>query len=186
MSFSAPAGAERDPGPATHVPLAGRVLGLDLGSRRIGVAASDSAQTLAVGVETVERSSDRQVQAAMAAVADEYEAVGIVVGLPLSLDGGVGRAATGALAEIDALRSALGVPVTTIDERLSTVAATSALRAGGRRARQHRAVVDRTAATIILQSWLDRRRGAIPVGGGPAPGGVGADGADEAGGGHGG
>ncbi|MGI8753777.1 MAG: Holliday junction resolvase RuvX [Acidimicrobiales bacterium] len=168
MSFSAPAGAEQDSDPAISVPPAGRVLGLDLGSRRIGVAASDSAQTLAVGVETVARSSewarDHRLLGAMTA---EYEAVGIVVGLPLSLDGGVGRAAAGALAEIDALRPVLGVPVTTIDERLSTVVATSALRAGGRKARQQRAVVDRTAATIILQSWLDRRRVAAADGGDP-------------------
>ncbi len=165
MSFSAPAGAEPDSDPTTEVPLAGRVLGLDLGSRRIGVAASDSAQVLAVGVETIERSSepsrDRQV---LAAVTAEYEAVGVVVGLPLSLDGGMGRAAIDALAEIDALRAALGVPVTAIDERLSTVAASSALRAGGRKARQRRAVVDRTAAAIILQSWLDRRRRAPSTG----------------------
>ena len=160
MSFSAPIGAEHDSGPTHEVPSSGRVLGLDLGSRRIGVAASDSAQILAVGVETVERSSDRsRDRSALAALSTEYEAVGIVVGLPLSLDGGLGPAATGALAEIDALRSAVAVPVATIDERLSTVAATSALRAGGRKVRQQRAVVDRTAATIILQSWLDRRRG---------------------------
>lgn len=163
MSFSAPAGAEHDSGPLHAVPPAGRVLGLDLGSRRIGVAASDAAQTLAVGVETVERSADpSRAGHVLAALTAEYEAVGVVVGLPLSLDGGVGWAAAAALVEVDALRSALGVPVTTIDERLSTVAATSALRAGGRKARQQRAVVDRTAATIILQSWLDRRRRSVP------------------------
>jgi putative Holliday junction resolvase len=160
MSYSAPApGADHDAAPVTDIPPVGRVLGLDLGSRRIGVAASDSAQTLAIGTDTVERSVDgarhRQVLAAMTA---EYEAVGVVIGLPLSLDGGRGPAATATLEESDALRSALGVPVTLIDERLTTVAATSALRAGGHKGRRHRAVVDRTAATIILQSWLDRRR----------------------------
>lgn len=158
MSFFAPAGAEPDSGPTQEVPPAGRVLGVDLGSRRIGVAASDSAQVLAVGVDMIDRSSDpSRDRCALAALTAEYEAVGVVVGLPLSLDGGVRRAAMDALAEIDVLRAALGVPVTTIDERLSTVVASSALRTGGRKARQQRAVVDRTAATIILQSWLDRR-----------------------------
>ncbi|MDQ6840000.1 MAG: Holliday junction resolvase RuvX [Actinomycetota bacterium] len=161
----APTGADHDVGltdvrPATsEVPPLGRVLGVDLGSRRIGVAASDSAQGLAVGVDTVERSSDpARDRLALAGLIGEYEAVGLVVGLPLSLDGAVGPAAAATLAEIEALRGALEVPVTMIDERLSTVAATSALRAGGRKARQQRAVVDRTAATVILQSWLERRR----------------------------
>ena len=81
-----------------------------------------------------------------------------MVGLPLSLDGeGSGRHLRPGRGRRPAV--CLGVPVVTIDERLSTVAATSALRAGGRKARQQRAVVDRTAATMILQSWLDRRRG---------------------------
>jgi putative Holliday junction resolvase len=142
----------------TYIPPVGRVLGIDLGSRRIGVAASDSAQALAVGVETVERSSDRaRHRRVLAAMTAEYEAVGVVIGLPLSLDGGRGPSATATLEEIDALRSTLGVPVALIDERLTTVAATSALRAGGHKGRRHRAVVDRTAATIILQSWLDGR-----------------------------
>lgn len=130
------------------------------------MAASDSAQVLAVGVDTVERSSDpSRDRRALAALTAEYEAVGVVVGLPLSLDGSVRRAAIDALAEIDALRGALGVPVTATDERLSTVVAASALRTGGRKARQQRAVVDRTAATVILQSWLDRRQRAASIDG---------------------
>ncbi len=159
MSLFAPVATDHDAGPVTDVPREGRVLGLDLGSRRVGVAASDSAQVLAVGVETLQLTADLpQDRLSLAALAIEYAAVGVIIGLPLSLDGGVGRAAVAALVEIDALRSVLGLPVVSVDERLSTVAATSALRAGGRKGRQQRTVVDRTAATVILQSWLDGRR----------------------------
>ena len=121
------------------LPFPGRVLGLDLGSRRIGVAASDSGQTLAVGVDTVMRSTDLgRDRRRVAHLVSEYEAVGLVVGLPLSLDGGEGPAAIAALAEVAALGDALDVPVVTVD------------------ARRQRGVVDRTAAAIILQTWLDR------------------------------
>jgi putative Holliday junction resolvase len=80
-----------------------------------------------------------------------------VVGLPLSLSGRPGPAATRALDEVEALRRALGVPVEVIDERFSTVAATASLRAGGRPSRRHRPVIDQTAAAVFLQVWLDRR-----------------------------
>ena len=139
----------------------GRLLGLDLGSRRIGVAACDDGRSVATGVATVERTSDPVAhRRALRRLVDEYEAVGVVVGLPLSLSGQLGPAATAALDEVEALRAELGVPVDTVDERLTTVAVSGALRAGGRDARRARQVVDREAAATILQSWLDRRRAA--------------------------
>jgi putative Holliday junction resolvase len=154
------------------VPAAGRILGFDLGSRRIGVAASDSDQALAVGVDTVVRSGDPAAdRRTLLALLDEYEAVGAVVGLPLTLDGRTGPAAAAALEEMGQLAALTGVPVVAHDERLTTVAASSALRQGGRRARQQRGVIDRTAAAVLLQSWLDRRRAARVAG--PAAGGGG-------------
>lgn len=136
----------------------GRLLGLDLGSRRIGVAVTDSDRTLASGVTAIERSSDRaRDHAAVAALVEEYGAVGVVVGVPYSLSGATGPAAQAALEEIDQLRGALEVEVDTVDERLTTVAAAGALRASGRRARQARAVIDQTAAAVLLQSWIDRQ-----------------------------
>ena len=136
----------------------GRLLGLDLGGRRIGVAVTDSGRTLATGVTAIERSGDqRRDHAAIASLVEEYSAVGIVVGVPYSLSGGTGPAAAAALEEIEQLRENLGIDVETVDERLTTVAAAGALRASGRRAKSARAVIDQTAAAVLLQSWIDRR-----------------------------
>ena len=135
----------------------GRLIGLDLGQRRIGVAVSDSGRTVATGVSTIERSSERSAtHAAIAAVVEDYGAVGVVVGIPYSLGGETGPAAAAALAEVKELSEMLSVEVVTVDERLTTVAAAGALRAAGRRAKAQRSVIDRTAAAVILQSWIDR------------------------------
>lgn len=135
----------------------GRLLGLDLGSRRIGVAVSDSDRTVATGVATIDRSGDRtRDHAAILAVAEEYGVTGVVVGVPYSLSGETGPAASAILEEVGVLRSVLGVDVDTVDERLTTVAAAGALRASGRKGRRARQVIDRTAAAVILQSWMDR------------------------------
>jgi putative Holliday junction resolvase len=157
------------------IPSIGRVLGIDLGSRRVGVAISDSGQTVASGLTVVLRSDagDRYRQELAELVAEEG-AVGAVVGLPLSLDGTVGPAARSALAEVEALRALLdpagGVAVEMCDERFTTVSAARALRAGGRRPGRARQVVDAVAATVVLQSWLDRRRAAPAASRGPESG----------------
>jgi putative Holliday junction resolvase len=88
----------------------------------------------------------------------EEEAVAIVVGLPLSLDGSVGPAALGVLDEVNKLRERVGVPVETYDERFTTVTASRALQATGRRGRKGRQVVDQVAAAVMLQAWLDGRQ----------------------------
>jgi putative holliday junction resolvase len=142
-----------------------RALGLDLGSRRIGVALSDSAGTLATPYEVVTRSGDHsRDHGRIAALADEAGAEVVVVGLPLSLDGTIGPAARLVLDEVDELRGRLGVPVVVWDERLSTVEAERSLRAGGVKGRARRRVVDQVAATVILQAWLDAGE---PPNGGP-------------------
>jgi putative Holliday junction resolvase len=137
----------------------GRLLGLDLGSRRIGVAVTDSGRAVATGVQALARSRDRRTDhAAVARLVAEYEAVGVVVGVPWSLSGEAGPAAQHVLAEVTELRSALDVDVITVDERLTTVAASGALRAGGRSSRSQRDVVDQTAAAMILQTYVDQQR----------------------------
>ena len=137
----------------------GRVVGVDLGTRRIGIAVTDSEQRIATGISTVERTGDRSAShRAIASLVDEYEAVGVVVGLPVSMSGDIGPAARSMLEEIEVLRHTLGVELETVDERLSTASAAGALRAGGRSARTQRGVIDRTAAAVLLQSWADRRR----------------------------
>ncbi len=142
------------------IPATGRVLGFDLGSARIGVAVSDSHQHVASALRVVSRSGDVGAdRRALALIVAEEEAVGVVIGLPLSLNGSVGPAAQAVLDEIDAAGGAgsPGVPVETIDERFTTVAAHQSLRAGDRRGRKARQTVDAVAAALLLQSWLDRR-----------------------------
>jgi putative Holliday junction resolvase len=133
-----------------------RAIGLDLGTRRIGVSLCDSAGTLATPYEVLRRSGDRaRDHREVRRLVDEAEAEALVVGLPLSLDGTVGPAAQAILDEVEELRAALPIPVVTWDERLSTVEAHQRLRAAGVGGRKGRQVVDQVAATVILQSWLD-------------------------------
>jgi putative Holliday junction resolvase len=133
-----------------------RAVALDIGTRRIGIALSDSAGTVATPYEVVTRSGDRsRDHRRIAALVEEAGAGIVVVGLPLSLDGSTGPAAQAILAEVDELRAALPVNVVTWDERLSTVEAERSLRAMRVRKGRHRQVVDQVAATVILQSWLD-------------------------------
>ncbi|HET6772479.1 MAG TPA: Holliday junction resolvase RuvX [Acidimicrobiales bacterium] len=133
-----------------------RALGLDIGSRRVGVALSDSGGTVATPYEVVDRSGDRgRDHRRIAALVDEAGADVVVVGMPLSLDGSIGPAAQAVLDELDQLRGVLAVEIVTWDERLSTVQAERSLRAGNVRKAKRRRVVDQVAATVILQSWLD-------------------------------
>lgn len=136
-----------------------RVVGVDLGSRRVGVAVSDPTGTLASPHVVLERSGDVAADhRRLAQVVAELGAERVVVGLPLSLDGGSGPAAQAAAAEADALAAVVGVPVETYDERLTTVSAQQALRASGTSARKQRGVIDKAAAAVLLQSWLDTER----------------------------
>ena len=131
-----------------------RAIGIDLGSKRIGVALSSG--TLATPYEVVARSGDRRRDhRRIAELADEAEAELVVVGVPLSLDGTVGPAARRALDEVEQLAEVVGRPVETWDERLSTVTAERSLIAQDLRAPARRRVVDKVAAAVILQSWLD-------------------------------
>jgi len=137
-----------------------RALGLDLGSKRIGVAISDDQGRVATPIETIIRSrGDRAVDhRAMAKLVDDWDAGVVVVGLPLSLDGSEGPAAQAVREEVAELRAALTVPVELIDERFTTVTADRHLRQQGVRGKSRTAVIDRAAAAVLLQSWLDRHR----------------------------
>ncbi len=142
-----------------------RVLGIDLGSTRIGLALSDPSGTVASPHSVLHRGGGRAADhAAVRRVVTEHEVDAVVVGLPLSLDGSVGPAAQRALDEVEELRAALPVPVDTYDERLTTVTAEASLREAGMRADQRREVVDKVAAAVLLQSWLDRRAHRTEVG----------------------
>jgi putative holliday junction resolvase len=136
-----------------------RALGIDLGTKRIGVALSDSAGSLATPYEVVPRSGDRpRDHRRIGALAQEAAVECLVVGLPLSLDGSVGPAAEAALAEADELAAATGLPVEMWDERLTTVTADRDLMALDLGAAARRRIVDKVAAAVMLQAWLDHRR----------------------------
>jgi len=133
----------------------GRALGLDLGDARIGVAISDDDRRLAVPMGTVRTGAPADLRA-IAALVQEHQVTVVVVGLPLSMSGARGTRAAHAERFAEALRAVLDVPVELQDERLSTVEAERELRGAGLSGPSRRAVVDRSAATVILQAWLDR------------------------------
>lgn len=156
-----------DPGP-------GRRLGLDVGTVRIGVASSDRDAVLATPVETVQRETgfkdrDKADIDRLLDLIDEYDVVEVVVGLPRDLKGHGSRSVKHAKEIAFRLRRRLTaagreVPVRMADERLTTVAATSALRASGVSEKAGRKVIDQAAAVEILQSWLDARSAALSRG----------------------
>jgi len=149
------------PEPAGGRSSPGRVLGLDLGDVRTGVAISDSDRRLAVPLGTVRAGAPQDLRAISALVSDNDITL-VVVGHPLSMSGRPGPRAQHAEQLAGALRSILKVPVVLHDERLSTAEADRALRHAGVRARDRRRTVDSSAATVILQAWLDAQRGGRP------------------------
>lgn len=132
----------------------GRVLGLDLGDVRIGVAISDERRRLAVPLGTVHTGAPADLKA-IASLIREHGVTLVVVGHPLLLSGEAGVRARHAEAFAEALRGFLGIEVVLHDERLTTVEADRALREAGAGGRRRRRVVDRSAATILLQAYLD-------------------------------
>ncbi len=136
---------------------AGRVLGLDLGDVRIGVAVSDPERRLAVPLGTVLAGAPQDLRAIAALVRDHGITL-VVVGHPLSMSGRAGPKAKQVEELAGALRSFLPVPVVLQDERLSTVEAERNLREAGVRGRDRRRSVDGAAAVVILQAWLDAHR----------------------------
>lgn len=136
-----------------------RALGIDLGSKRIGVALSDPGGVLASPVTTIPRTrDDAAFHRRLLALIEEEDVEVVVVGLPRSLDGSSGPAAGAAQREADILADVLPVPVVTHDERLTTVTAHQQLRAAGVDGRRRRQIVDQQAAAVLLQSWLDASR----------------------------
>jgi putative Holliday junction resolvase len=133
-----------------------RIVGIDPGEARIGIAISDEEGSIAFPRETVQaRGSTAQVARRVRGALSGDEVSLAVVGLPLRLDGSEGEAARRARAFGEALGEALGVEVVFWDERLTTVAAERSLREMGRRGAKSREVVDQSAATILLQGYLD-------------------------------
>ena len=135
-----------------------RVLALDLGSKRIGVALSDMTGTVASPLTVLQRSrSRRHDHEQIAKLVRDEEAELVVIGLPLSLSGQEGPAARAARAEKAAMATLIDVPIETYDERLSTVTAQRALTEAGVRGEEGRQIIDKVAAAVFLQAFLDGR-----------------------------
>jgi putative Holliday junction resolvase len=137
----------------------GRVLGVDVGTVRVGVALSDPTGTLASPLETLRRAKNMSDVDRLAALVAEHEVTEVVVGEPVHLSGASSASAIDAANYAQELADRIpDVPVNLIDERLSTVTAASHLRAGGIDSRNQRPVIDQAAAVVILQQFLDSRR----------------------------
>lgn len=147
-----------------------RILGVDYGQVRIGVAISDELQMLAHPVETIPATPVEAAIRRLAALVDAKDVERVIIGLPRHMNGDVGTAAEAATVFANKLRQSVRCDVLMRDERLSTIAANRALRDAGRKARNTRGIVDQVAAQMILQGYLDSRR--------PAPGEVDDEAAD--------
>ncbi len=144
-----------------HNPV--RVLGIDLGDARIGVAISDDGGVLATPYETLQRSGDRiSDHRAIEAIVEETGAGAVVVGMPYSLDGSVGHKAKLTRREIIRMGRTLSVPIHTQDERFTTVTAEHSMRAAGVPGAKKRQIVDQLAASVLLQAWLDGQKSRPP------------------------
>lgn len=137
--------------------MIGRILGIDYGDRRVGFAVSDPTQMLATAREVVLVQAPGHAANEAARIAGEVGAVRIVVGHPINMDGSRGPAAQKAVAFVELLRAKVTVPIDLWDERLSTKSAHDALIEGGMDGRERRHVVDKMAAQILLQAYLDRQ-----------------------------
>ncbi|WFU76501.1 MULTISPECIES: Holliday junction resolvase RuvX [unclassified Bradyrhizobium] len=141
---------------ATHWPERGALVGLDLGTKTIGVAVSDPDRRLATGVETIQRKQFKQDAARLLAIAAERKAAGFVLGLPINMDGSEGPRAQSTRAFARNLAGLTALPIGLWDERLSTAAVEREL-IGMDVSRAKRAeVIDEHAAIFILQGALDR------------------------------
>src|ERR1700677_4174109 len=158
---SLPGSNQTEP-PPDEVPIEnltrGRVLGLDVGDRRIGVAVSDELGLAAQPVLTLVRKNRRQDLRSLARLMRKYGSAQVVVGNPLYMSGDVSPQALKAQAVAQALQLETGATVTLWDERLSTTEAHRHLDAAGHLPGDRRAVIDQVAAVLILQSFLDSRR----------------------------
>jgi putative holliday junction resolvase len=136
-----------------------RAMGLDVGTKTVGVAISDELGLTAQGVPTVRRQNLKQDLAALATLAEEHGVTVVVVGLPLNMDGSEGPRAEASRAFGALVTERLGLPVEYWDERLTTVEAQRVLLAADVSRQKRKQVIDQLAAGLILQGWLDARRG---------------------------
>lgn len=133
-------------------------LGLDIGSKRIGVAGCDGTGLIATGLITIERASFDKVVQQLQSLVEERQVQTLVVGLPYSMNGNVGFQAKQVQNFAKRLATALQLPLEFVDERLTSVEAEELLKAEKRSPMSNKGLIDRKAAALILQQWLNERR----------------------------
>jgi putative Holliday junction resolvase len=150
------------------IPTQGRILGVDWGEVRLGLALSDETQTLASPLETLTRRRGKRFpMPRLLELAADHAPVGAVVGLPLTLEGSEGASAAEARALAETIARRTGLPVDLWDERMSTARALRAIREQEGSTRRRKEDVDALAAAVLLQHYLDVRRAALTSGGEP-------------------
>lgn len=132
-------------------------LGLDIGHKRIGVAGCDRLGLLASGLTTLKRTSWQAVLHELTSLVEERQVQILVVGLPYTMNGDVGQQARRVQSFAGRLSTALDLPIEYVDERLTSFQAEQMLLAEGHSPSRHKDIIDRKAAAIILQQWLDQR-----------------------------
>ncbi len=138
-------------------------LGLDVGRKRIGVAGCDRTGLIATGLTTIERQSFNSDVAQLQFIIQEREVQVLVVGLPYSMNGSLGFQAKHVQKFAQRLSNALQMPVEYVDERLTSFQAEQLLQAENRSPSRHKGLIDRKAAALILQQWLDERRSRLTI-----------------------
>jgi putative Holliday junction resolvase len=155
----APRRADEDPAAfAAVLPPVGRLVGLDAGTKTIGIALSDVMRTIATPAETIRRTKFAEDSSRLIAFCQAQEVVGLVLGLPLNLDGTSGPRVQATRAFARNIAAVLPLPILLWDERLSTAAAERTLIEADQSRRRRAEVIDKMAAAIILQGALDRLR----------------------------
>ena len=134
-----------------------RIMGLDLGTKNIGVALSDETGVLARGHETILRISDKLAIEKIREIVDEFKVREIVVGMPIHMNGTVGERGRDSMRFVEKLKKATGLPVQLWDERLSTKEAEDIMIKASLTRKKRKKIVDRLAAQIILQGYLDSK-----------------------------
>ena len=133
-----------------------RLLGLDIGNKTIGVSVSDPLGITAQGVTTIIRASKAEDAAALKALIDKYDVEKLIVGLPKNMNNTLGFQAKRTMNYADYLKEALGMEIIYVDERLTTSSAEAVLMQGGVRRENRKKHVDKVAAVLILQTYLDQ------------------------------
>jgi len=134
-----------------------KILGLDVGDATIGVAVSDSFGWTAQGIMTIRRQNVNSDLLVLRKLIQRHEIIEVVVGMPLRMNGQADQQTQKTLRFTQLLRNTFDIPITLWDERFSTIAASKALASGHVKKRQKTALIDKVAAVIILQGYLDRR-----------------------------